>query len=275
MVRATPSLLAGCLLACVVAACNRSPQAQSATASITAPAPWVVEAGDPIEGLRVATRVGCNGCHGRDAGGRVFHEDREQGRIVAPNLTQRRQLYDDAGLAALLRQGRTHDGHVPWSMPIKMFQHLSDREIRDITAWLRALPAVEHADLPPGQWSPSLAKAIADGTHPWLDDMRPDPGNRPPAAPPVEPLALGQHLAMTTCGECHGWDLNGFGGDDAPPLVVAKAYTPESFTRLMRTGITATGKESKSGLMTMVARDRFKVMTDEEVRALKMYLDSR
>jgi len=80
---------------------------------------------------------------------------------------------------------------------------------------------------------------------------------------------------LSTCGECHGWDLNGFDGDDAPSLVVTKAYSPENFHRLMKTGITASGKESKSGLMTRMGQQRFSSMTDAEIEALKVYLDAR
>jgi mono/diheme cytochrome c family protein len=265
------AILLGCI---ALAACGERPSSKPTVSAVAPPA--AVPKGDPVEGLRVATRVGCNGCHGEGGRGDVFHEDAEQGRLVAPNLTKRRDLYDDEALTALLREGRTHDGHVPWGMPIKMFQHLSDREIRDITAWLRTTPAIDNPELPEGQWSEALAKAIADGTHPWLADMQPDPGNRPPTEPPTEALALGEHIAMTTCGECHGWDLAGFEGDDTPPLtIVAKAYTPEKFARLMRTGEIASGGKSKTGLMSGVAAYRFSVMTDAEIAALKQYLDSR
>ncbi len=260
------------LLLLPLAACDPAPPPSTAAAVAIAPAP---PPGDPVEGLRVATRVGCNGCHGADGGGKVFQENPELGRIVAPNLTRRRALYDDDTLTALLREGRTHDGHVPWGMPIKMFQHLSDREVRDITAWLRALPAVESPALPEGKWSDGLVKATEDGTHPWLPDMQPDAGNRPPATPPTPPLALGRHLAMTTCTECHAWDLNGWEGDPAPSLIVAKAYTLEQFTRLMRTGEVAAGGQSKTGMMSGVAAYRYKVLTDDEIAALKLFLDSR
>lgn len=234
-------------------------------------------AGDPEEGARVARRVGCDGCHGAGGMGKVFMNDPEQGRIVAPNLTQRRTLYpDDAALAALLHEGLTHDGHAPWGMPIQSFQHLSQREVRDIGAWLRALPAVENATLPPGQWSAQLTKLIADGTHPWLADLKPTPGNTPPEAPPTEALALGRHLALTTCSECHGWDLDGFGDPGgAPPLAIAKAYTDEQFAKLLRTGEVLSGGKSASGLMSGVATYRFNAMTDAEIQALKDYLDSR
>src|SRR5687768_16941768 len=122
----------------LLAACGRTPAPQAEM-----PAPVVVEAskGDPAEGLRVANRVGCTGCHERDGRGGGMDIKTPQGdRIVAPDLTQRRGVYDDAGLAALLHEGKTHDGHRAVGMPIHMFQHLSDQEVRDITAWLRALP---------------------------------------------------------------------------------------------------------------------------------------
>ena len=56
--------------------------------------------------------------------------------------------------------------------------------------------------------------------------------------------------------------------------MVAKAYTPETFARLMRTGIAADGHDTAT-LMSGVARWRFSSMTDEEIAALKLYLDSR
>jgi mono/diheme cytochrome c family protein len=264
------------LFAFALSACSRNegPVAgvSSPAKAASTPAP---PKGDPIEGLRVATRVGCNGCHRDNGRGGIFIDDPKQGRYVAPNLTQRRALYDDAAFAALLREGKTHDNHLPMGMPIKMFQHLSDQEVRDITAWLRALPAVENPGLPESKWSDEVVRQLRDGTFPYLDDMRPDPGNTPPAAPPSEPLALGKHLAMTSCGECHAWDLNGWPGDSAPSLIVAKAYTPESFARLMKTGVTAAGTESKTGLMSKMGRQRFHVLTEAEVAALKLYLDSR
>jgi len=257
-------------LACLVfAACSEAPPANP-TPSISAPA---LPVGDPVEGLRVATRVGCNGCHGSDAGGRVFQENPMAGRLVAPNLTERRDIYDDQALAALLHEGRTHDGHAPWGMPIQSFQYLSHREVRDIAAWIRSLDPVANPDLPEGEWSKALADATAAGTHPWLEDLRPSPGNVPPDVPPTETLALGRHLALTTCSECHGWDLRGFEGDTTPSLVVSKAYTPEQFMRLMRTGEIATGGKSATGMMSEVAAYRFSVMTDAEINALKAYLD--
>jgi len=262
------------VVACLALAACSERTASGPAAAPGAPPTASIPTGDIAEGLRVATRVGCNGCHGSDAGGRVFQENPTAGRIVAPNLTERREIYDDEALAALLHEGRTHDGHAPWGMPIQAFQYLSHQEVRDIAAWIRSLDPVANPDLPDGEWSTELADATAAGTHPWLEDLHPSPGNVPPDVPPSETLALGRHLALTTCSECHGWDLRGFEGDTTPSLVVSKAYTPEQFMRLMRTGEIATGGKSATGMMSDVAASRFSVMTDHEINALKAYLDT-
>ncbi len=266
-------------LALLMGGCTRAPEpaglapANRRATDTSTPAPAL---GNPIEGTRLATIAGCNGCHGPDAAGKVFVEIPGVLRLVAPNLTQRRTLYDDAALASLLRGGRTHDGHRPIGMPIMMFQHFSDQDIRDITAWLRATPAVANPVPLPASWlSDKLEKSLADGTDPYALDDQPDSGNRPPAIRPSEPLALGRHVAMTSCPECHGRTLDGRPGDDAPSLMVAKSYTSDKFVRLMKTGITATGKESASGLMTEMARRRYSSLTDAEISALKLYLDTR
>lgn len=81
---------------------------------------------------------------------------------------------------------------------------------------------------------------------------------------------------MTSCGECHGRDLGGWGPeDDAPSLIVAKAYSDAAFARLMKTGVAADGKETGTAFMSEVARERFSVLRDDEIAALKAYLDQR
>lgn len=258
----------------ILAACGKSP---APTQAASVHAVEAVPKGDPIEGARVARRVGCDGCHSQGGKGGGMDIKTPQGdRIVAPNLTQRRALYDDAGLARLLHEGKTHDGHRAFGMPIYMLQHLSHQEVRDITAWLRRLPAVENPGLAESVVSPTTLRQIQEGTFPYEDDDKADPGNRPPAIPPPGSLALGRHLAMTSCTECHGRDLNGWGpGDPTPSLVVAKAYSAEKFARLMRTGEIAAGGKSRTGFMSEVAAYRFSVLTDAEIAALKEYLDSR
>jgi mono/diheme cytochrome c family protein len=61
----------------------------------------------------------------------------------------------------------------------------------------------------------------------------------------------GRHIAHIACVECHGPQLQGAPCVGAtPPLLVVKAYSEEHVRTLMRTGITAGGTESASGLMS-------------------------
>ncbi len=263
------------LFALALANCTDAP---AITASAAPASPESAYAGgDPIEGQRIATHVGCRGCHESDGRGGGFNIKTPEGdHLVAPNLTERRARYDDAGLARLLREGKTHDGHQPIGMPIYMFQHLSDRELRDLLAWLRGLPAVANPDLPVSQLAPASLQQIADGSYPFTIDTQPDPGNTPPAERPSEPLALGRHLALSSCGECHGRNLEGWEGDTVPSLVaVSQAYNAEQFARLMKTGIAITGRDTTTGFMSKVARSRFVVFSDAEIAAIKLYLDAR
>ena len=292
-------------VALIVGACSRPPSPQPTTAAAAAPAAaasvpapahvhgahahgpdahahgHVASAGhdtqplgDAVEGLRVARRVGCTGCHGRDGRGNELWSKKGAYIVRSANLTEHVPHYDDAGLVALLRQGRTHSGRPPFGMPIFMLQRLSDREIADVTAWLRGLPPVANPSLKQTWMSPAIARQVADGTYPE-DDYLPDKGVEVLAVPPTEPLALGRHIAYTSCTECHGRDLNGWGGDEPPSLIVAKGYTPEGFRTLMRTGRRPDGTETTTGMMSGVARERFSPLRDDEIAALKAYLDSR
>jgi mono/diheme cytochrome c family protein len=278
----------GLCLCLLLTACSAPPAEQPAPAPAPAPtaahehqhehhhehavaaAASAAQTGDPVEGRRVARRVGCFGCHGDDLAGRELWGEKGKYQVWSANITEHRGHYSDADFERLLRTGQTHDGHRPLGMPISMYQHLSDREVRDIVALVRSLPAVANPRLQ-RSWMTAEVRREQEA----LGDDRGDPlAVGAPPEPPTGKLALGKHLAMTTCPECHGVDLQG--GGDVPPLIVAKGYSLEQFRKLVRTGITAQGTESKTGLMTDVARNRLApTLTDAEIEALKAYLDSR
>jgi mono/diheme cytochrome c family protein len=241
-------------------------------AHAAAPAASAAPAGDAVEGARVARRVGCYGCHGDQLAGAKLWDEEGLFQLWSANITEHIDHYGDAEFERLLRTGKTHDGHRPLGMPVQMFQHLSDREVRDIGAAMRAAPKVANPTLQRSWMSPAGRRKLEG-----YDDDRGDPLLvAAPAEPPAGGLDLGRHLAMTSCTECHGNNLDGFEGEDAPPLIVAKAYSLAQFRKLMRTGVTAAGTQSTTGLMSEVARDRFApTLTDAEIDALKAYLDSR
>lgn len=226
--------------------------------------------GDPIEGERLAAVLGCRGCHGPDLGGNAdCYEDPGKYRIVCPNITEARDRYDDRAIVILLRYGRKLDGALVDFMPWDMYSHLSDKDLSDVLAYVRATPAVRNA-LPSSSYSWSIRWDMLRGAYPPQNDLADyDTTVR------EGPAERGRYLASVACPECHAPDLRGYPGDSAPNLVVAKAYSAEQFARLMRDGITIAGTESASGLMTAMARTRFKYLRPEEVAALKAYLDER
>jgi mono/diheme cytochrome c family protein len=99
------------------------------------------------------------------------------------------------------------------------------------------------------------------------------------AAPDVAPQGLtaqadrGRYLAMSACSECHGQDLNGNLAAKAPPLIVAKGYSADAFSRLMHEGVALGDRELE--LMSRTARARFSVLTPDETQAIHSFLHSR
>ena len=71
------------VLIVMLAACAKAPEPSAPT---IAQATVAKPVGDPVEGLRIATRVGCNGCHLKTGEGKVFVEEPGKFRLVAANL---------------------------------------------------------------------------------------------------------------------------------------------------------------------------------------------
>jgi mono/diheme cytochrome c family protein len=229
----------------------------------------VPELGEAAEGKRLAAIVGCTGCHGEDLGGRAAcYEIPGMVTFNCPNVTAARERYDDLALVTLLRHGRKLDGALVDFMPWDMYAHLSDRDLGHILAYVRSVPAVRNEPLPPTRYSWATRWDVVLGEYPWVNDLADYDTT------PLEGIAeRGRYLASIACPECHAPDLHGYEGDSAPNLVVVKAYSDAAFARLMHEGITLSGQESASGLMTAMARSRFVHFRPDEIAALKAYLD--
>jgi cytochrome c553 len=227
--------------------------------------------GDPTEGSRLASILGCRGCHGQDLGGRAnCFEKSGQYQLTCPNVTEARERYDDRALVLLLRHGRKSDGAMVDFMPWDMYAHLTDEDLSHILAFVRATPAIHKANLPASSYSWRVRWEMLRGRYPEQNEL--SDYDTTPLQGIVE---RGRYLTSIACPECHAPNLRGYPGDDAPSLVVAKAYSPEAFARLMREGLTIAGSESRTGLMSSVARDRFSLLKADEVAAIKLYLDQR
>jgi mono/diheme cytochrome c family protein len=228
-------------------------------------------AGDVAEGARLTQVLGCTSCHGGDLGGGIFVQIPYTARVVAPNLTQVRDHYDDTAVNRLMRTGAKVDGRLALGMPNQAFQRLTDAQVAHVIAYIRTAPVVER--VLPRTWIGPLARlGVLTGQY----DVAAMHADAPES---VEVLAdrntddAGRHLALIACGECHGMDFSGFPPEGVPPLNVVRGYSEEQFARLLRPAVTPSGGETVSGFMSAVARTRFGGLTDDEIGALKAYLD--
>jgi len=227
--------------------------------------------GDVESGKHWAAILGCTSCHDLALQGSVMEEeDFWMGLLAAPNVTIQRKLYDDAGLARLLRDGVKHDGYGVDTMPSNAFHYANDQTIADVIAFVRSVP--DSGDVQPkltygplarwnfltGEWKlmPEEIKTSRIGTQSLQD------------AP------SGRYIAVLACGECHGLDQKGAPDGGIPNLAVAKAYSLEEFTNLMRSGEAKGGRKIRP-MMAQTARRRFSVFSDAEIAALKAFLDAR
>jgi mono/diheme cytochrome c family protein len=222
------------------------------------------------EGQRLSTIFGCfGGCHGKQAEGMVMFEEPMIGRVVAPNLTAAVRKYSDAELVAIIRNGVRPGGRSMMVMPAEGFVLLTDEDLGRIIAFLKSLPAVEGPG-PSLSLGPLGRIGIATGQFKTVAQLIAE--TVPPPAATSEQAAYGRYLARTACAQCHGTSLRGASTPDftSPSLQLAAAYSPESFTQLLRTGIALGGRNL--GTMSPWARQHLSHLTDAEIAALYSYL---
>ena len=226
------------------------------------------------EGERLARIRGCmGGCHGETVNGRVFFEEPDGTRVIAPDLALAAQNLSIAELERVIRRGVRPDGtSAILAMPSNMFYHLSDDDLGAIIAFLRThKPSGEQ--FPATRIGPlarlllfyykQLIGSVLSAEQIDHDAPRLDPGAE-------DPVAHGRYLAMTVCTECHGFDLRGAADGFAPNLALVIAYSREDFRNLMRHGEPIGDRELD--LMIVVAESRFAYFTDSEIEHLHTYL---
>ena len=226
---------------------------------------------DPVKhGERVATILGCSGCHNKEMTGNDWSD--ELGRLWTANLTVSAAVHDDAQMKAMIVGGKRPDGTPLWGMPSHLFTQLADADIEAVIAYIPSRP--RRGDVHPlPTFGPVLKAEIAKGDYYSSDGGVAREGKRwPPDAGDAHRIA--RYIVRATCAECHGMDLRGgkpeFGNEVRPDIRVAASYDLADFRRLLRTGIAA--GDRKLGLMGEVARGRYSHFTDAEIAAIHAYL---
>jgi mono/diheme cytochrome c family protein len=226
------------------------------------------------DGPRQLRILGCVSCHGEGLRGKLFFDEPNVAQLYAPNLTLVAAHADDQQLARAIRQGVGHDGRSLFAMPSSQYARLTDAEVASLISAIRVQPKG-------GEQTSPVTIGLLGRVGIVSGKFKPQPAlveeysqSMPAVLGPQ--FAKGRHLAMTNCAECHG---SSFGGGEpkpglkAPDLSIVGAYDLPAFTKLMRTGVPASGK--KLELMDGVARSDFSHFNDEEIAAIHSYLVER
>lgn len=229
----------------------------------------------------VRSRLGCAGCHGANFGGYALIDEPMIGRWIAPNITTGQGSvtidYTAANWDRAVRHGLRRDGRTS-SMPSVDFLNLSDRELSDIVAYIRSMPAV---DANPGKvdFGPLLNVMLALGKVKIMaafdiDHQAPHAVEPPDAAATEE---FGAHLVQA-CRGCHALNLSGgkLAGDPAMPIVAnltphesgLKDWTEADFIRALREGRRPDG----SAISEYMPWKDYGNMNDTELKAIWAYL---
>ena len=219
----------------------------------------------------------CGGCHAPEGSvlpvGNDFMGDDAPpvGTFLAPNLTPvHLSDWSDGELVRAIREGIHRDGRALLIMPSKELHALTDRDVQAIVAWLRSLP-------PAGDPTPRNRLNVLGAA---LINVAPLQQNQPPVTEPVlEPLPgptaeYGQYLAGMTCAICHGPDLRGDAGQQAPALThVPVVWSESQFIEFMRSGVRPGGAPVDAEAMPWELISQF-MSDDDDLRAVYAHIAS-
>lgn len=237
-------------------------------------------------GKHWVTSGDCIYCHGSDLAGTAFFDDPMLGKIPARNLTPGKggagSEFTDADWVRAMRHGVNPEGHSLIIMPASDFYYFSDRDLGDIIAYLKSLLPVDK-EWPDPEFTPFgkiLVGAGALGKIIEAEKIDHSVGH-PPAPEEGVTAAYGDYLTRVSgCRMCHGEDLTGVQNPPnpaAPPIpgLVAGSevafWSEEDFIQTIRTGATPSGHP----LSEFMPWKEFRHMTDEQLRAIWLYLDSK
>jgi mono/diheme cytochrome c family protein len=210
-------------------------------------------------------------------GGGAIIAETATSRTVAPNISPDSETgagrWTDDMFARAIREGIGHDGRA-LSLPMywESYRGLSDEDLASIVVYLRSIPPVKNK-LPLRRYSPEKEQDLQGSPKPLKSPVQ--------AVDQSDKLSRGRYLVKTAnCAGCHtGWYKRNpgfFGGGNplsrgkeapvfstniTPHASGLQGWTPETFTRVIRTGKAGT----LHPIMPWVA---YKNLTDEDLEAI-------
>ncbi len=238
--------------------------------------------GSLARGKHLVEAVGkCQSCHGDNFAGKNISNSAIFMRLNAPNLTSGKGgiggIFKDADYIRAIRHGVGRDNKTLLFMPAEAYYHFNDADLGAIIAYLKTLPPAD-GEVSPARTVGPIGRTVATLTSfPLITARLVREGEARPAVTPGVTKEYGEYLSKSGgCTSCHGANLSGGGPVDG---VKAANLTPggelgkwseADFMKAIRTGVRPNGTIISAAMPWPYAKN----MTDDEIRATWMYLQS-
>lgn len=236
-----------------------------------------------LHGQRLITTKGCDDCHGKDLGGKVFIDDPALGLLIGRNLTKGKgglpQNFGVKEWTMALKHGLRPDGTPLLFMPSHEYTLLTEEDMGAIITYCSHLPPIDR-EFPASSVGP-MGRVLTDlGKFPLVPaEMIDHSRSLEASVKPEVSVAYGKYLSIT-CHGCHRDNMKG--GDPVapgfPPVADISSsgnvgkWSTDQFMATLRTGKTPEGKTLNPEEMPWTMTKAF---TDMELQALHLYLKSK
>ena len=228
----------------------------------------------------------CESCHGKDLGGVVnWFNATPLGTIDSANLTAGeggigQEFASDEDYVRAIRHGIDPEGKPIFMPAVNSTAYLSDEDLGALIAYLKTIPPVDRKTN--GHRFTPLAKILfAAGMLPTLPVETVSHETQVTAPERGVSVEYGRYLVDTNdCRECHGQELAGWKFPDPTIKIITPNITPggevgfwseEQFINTIRTGVAPSGHQLNGKHMPW---ETYRLFTDEELKAIYMYLQS-
>ncbi len=227
----------------------------------------------------------CESCHGKDLGGVVnWFNAGPLGTIDSANLTAGeggigQEFTSDEDYVRAIRHGIDPEGKPIFMPAVNSTSQLSDEDLGAIIAYIKTIPPVDRKTT--GHHFTPLAKILlVVGVLPALPVEGVSHETQVTAPERGVSVEYGGYLVNTNdCRECHGKELAGAQFPDPTVKLITPNITPggevgfwseEEFFNTIRSGVTPSGHQ----LNEHMPWETYKLFTDDELKAIYMYLQS-
>jgi mono/diheme cytochrome c family protein len=226
----------------------------------------------------------CEGCHGADLSGiNNWFAAGPLGTIDSANLTSGKggvgQTFTDEDFVRAIRHGIDLKGKPTFMPAVVSTSYMSDEDLAAVIAYVKSVPPVDH--ITNGKHFTPLAKImLAAGMIGKLPAEEVSHAVHVTAPAPGVTAEYGAYLVDThDCHVCHGQNMNGGKFPDPTIKIITPnltqggelgAWTEADFVNTLKTGVTPYGHQ----LSDNMPWKEFRHMTDDELKAIWMYLQS-